>query len=114
MNKATNFRYKSNMSYYENISYFDCAMEKYLKCTRHYPPFRKYTMWKINYDKHDNTNVKQNLNGSKNVREQQIMGQKRQNMPMNPLLIAEQSTLESRYTQRSGVHYLRESNAKDF
>ena len=49
------------MSYYENISYFDCTMGKYLKCTRHYPPFRKYTMWKIKYDKHDNRNVKTKL-----------------------------------------------------
>lgn len=28
MNKGKNFRDKSNMTNYENISYFDCTMEK--------------------------------------------------------------------------------------
>ena len=49
-----------------------------------------------------------------NVNGEQRSGQQKQNMAMTSLLITEQSTLESRYTQTSGVHYLRASNTKEF
>ena len=47
-----------------------------------------------------------------NVNGEQRSGQQKQNMAMTSLLITEQSTLESRYTQTPGVHYLRASNRK--
>ena len=52
--------------------------------------------------------------GSKNLRVQQRSGQQGKNMSMTLLLITEQSTLEYRYTQTSGFHYLRATLQKSF
>ena len=52
------------------------------------------------------------MSNIENVNGEQRSGQQKQNMAMTSLLITEQSTLESRYAQTPGVHYLRASNRK--
>ena len=66
MNKGKKFRDKSNMTYYENISYFDCTMEKPAIST-----FSKEYEGENDVDKHVKKIKKEKLTGSENLRGQQ-------------------------------------------